>query len=1581
MKNKTLVGVLFLTLVFVSAALLILLEKPTGTLRGVVLNEFRQPLAHARVSLDNYPVYKKAYTNEKGEFRMDLLPLGKYYANVSAKGYETQYLRDQVQISEGEAKVLPDTVLKEREPYLSVTLWSNTKTPAEKVSLSLAGSKVGEVQFSVYKVDLIAFLNSGKPLSEMEGEKFDPTTAPGFEKFREWSEQVPAEDVAEFDFKAPAKIDGSGFFLIHSFASSTDRKKNFTQNLLLNKTNLGFVMKRDDKKLIVYASQFDSSKAAAQVNVNLFFNSGPDQNKEPIHTDANGVAEISMEGLTPEDLQSLLVVATQPGNLAYAYVPQSSSYEDMDAEGVVEGEGEEMGEGAETQPLSNLRFRTFLYTERPLYRPGQKVYFKGILRTENAQGQYDLVPVREVPVQITGPKGDVLGEMKLKSNNYGSFWGEFDLDEEADLGYYSVVAQVNGKEFRKDFEVDEYRKPEFKVDIAPQQPRYFGGDKISFQVDAQYYFGAPVQAQLDYILYKDTYIYRLPGEQDEYYYEGEEFIGGYGEVVEEGSIQSDANGRAVISAQSEKTEQDQRYILRIVAKDITERTVTREGEVLVTAGDFFFETKRDQYLALANQSFPLTVKTFDYDEKPVSRDYEIVLEREKWDPVIHEYSYEREKTFKGRTDASGQGKTDLLASKGGYYRLNIEGKDAKGRKVVFYDYLWVSGSSQDAEDFGLEKKISVVTDKKKYQPGEVAKVLIVGPVKDASVLVTIEGARLHQYRVEKLDGFSKQIEIPLQKEWVPNVFVAASLITSKDAYEDSVELTLGTPEKALNVEVKPSAEVYRPADEIRYQIVTKDDQGKPVPAEVSLGVVDESLYALKPDTTNIQKFFWGPRPNRVATSNSFSGIYSGGIAKEDQNLLRRNFKDTAYWNPSVLTDDQGQATLSFKLPDNLTTWRATVLANTLSTQVGQQTNQVISSKDLIARIASPRFFRERDRATLKAILHNYTDKPQSLTVSLGLEGLDFANPADNQPRSISLAPKQVASFDFTVLAKLPGKAKIQLLAKNEAVSDGVELKIPVLPHGLEEHQYSQGEVPPAVVGGGSERKVALNLPAQVDAARSQLKLSLDTSFVSQLLGTLAYLIDYPYGCVEQTMSRLLPALMVADLNKSMGLGDAVLDKKIEKVVKKGMKRILGFQHSDGGWGWWKQDETDPFMTAYALYGLIHAQQYGQTVDADVMNRGKEALEKLLPKDAAAAATPGPVHGSLRYSDTLAFIYYVDALMGGKVKPPLPGDAAYKSVLAQSYLALAFQAKGKPEIAKQYLASLERSMICQNGLCHFSLGDPRGYGDVEASAWALQALIRVGSENPILKDQIVAWLIKQRKGGMWRQTRETAAVLYALAEYAKALPPGAKGVKANASLNGIELEKINVSSPHFVRRFAQAKFNEGDNSLGLENLLDHTLYYQTDLTFFSKQEDLGAASNGIRVNREYVRLSVEDFASKTYKVSALKGALKPGDIVGVRVTLQSDEDLQYVLLADPLPSGFEVVDGVRFDEKAEYVSEMDVRDELVALFSAYLPKGVHVYNYAIRPELMGDFHVMPTEAEEMYRPEVNGSGPEARLQVQ
>ncbi|MDL1871494.1 hypothetical protein FBR05_04750 [Deltaproteobacteria bacterium PRO3] len=1569
---KRLTGLLFVAGLFVFAAVILILERPTGSLQGRIVGEDGRPIAGAQVSLDDYPVARKARSDAEGFFRFDQLPIGSYYVTASRRGYQGAYLQN-YKITEGEAVDLGNVTLKELTPNLSVSVWNNTKLPDEKIVFSVSGAKVGNIHFEAYRIDLAKFLASGKKFEELENREADPKQWAEASLVKEWDEKIPEEDIPEFDRKVKGPIDGSGLFLIRSTAASLDRSQVFTNSLLINRTDLGFITKRDSAKVLVFASTMSNPASAAGVEVTLFEDGGAQRRAQ---TNAEGVAEFDVAGVGSAYLFAL---AVQGGSYAYAVVPGGFDEGAMEGgEGEGEGEGEE---GAAAQP-AGTQFQTFLYTERPLYRPGQKVYFKGIARWQDRDGNYSTPPAGPVHVSVEDPKGNILWEDDKQRNAMGSFWGDFDLGEEADLGFYRIKAEVGGQEFSKDFEVDEYRKPEFKVEIRPDKPRYFNGDKIQFLIDVQYYFGAPVEAEVGYTVYKSAYYYSAPGEDflPDVWGEGE-YYGGYGEFVSEGKGKTDRQGHLSVEVPTAASDQDQRYTLRVTATDITNRQVTTENSAVATAGDFYFRAERTEFLALPKKPYPLIVATRDYEGKPVSRSFEVRLEREVWDPVASSYDYKKESTLKGETGANGMTDLKLEFSRGGYYRIVMSGKDSGGRKVRFDDFVWVSGSAQDSEDFGLQKELKIVTDKKKYEAGETAKIFLVGPNKNGRILLSVEGMRIYQYQVVTLDGFSKEVQIPLKAEWEPNVFVSATTIGKKEYYEGSAELAISPKEHYLDVEIKPDAQTYRPAGNITYTVVTKDMQGKPVPAEISLGVVDESIYALRADSTDIKNFFWGPRTNRVSTNYSFSGYYTGGIEKEDRNLLRRNFKDTAFWLPAIQTAADGSIGATFTLPDNLTTWRATVVAHSPATEVGQQINKVIASKELIARIATPRFFTERDQVKLKAILNNYTDKAQTLRVSLGVEGIDFANPKDGEPTSITIQPKGVASFDFTVLPKVAGSAKVQLLAKNDQVSDGVELKIPVLPHGTEDHQYAQGEIPAA-----GQAQVKLIVPPQNDPKRSKLKVTLDTSFVAQLLGPLGYLVDYPYGCVEQTMSRLLPAITVSNLYSSLGLSDPMLEKKLPRVIAKGLKRILRYQHADGGWGWWKDDETDPFMTAYALYGLIRAEQLGQKVPPDAITKGKEALQNLLKQGTLTKTYMlGP-------EATLYYLHYVASLAGIKSNPPIPKAEGIKTKLSRALLVMTLINQGKREAAMEWVADLERAAICANALCYYSDGDTKTktfghenyWRDPELTAWVLQALIAAGGENQNLRDSMVRWLLTQRQGGMWHQTRATATVLYALADYAKGLPGVKTGVNATLALNGQELEKIAVASPHFVRNVVSPALKTGDNQLGIGNLLTTPLYYQSDLATFSQEESLAPVDKGIRVKREYFILEdqgANNGGARLFKASPLKGKVKKGATVGVRLTVESGQDLSYLILEDPFPAGFEMLDGIRFDPNAAYYADFERRDEKIAFFANYLNKGTNIFNYALRPELTGRFGAMPTTAYEMYEPETRGSGASAVLEVE
>ncbi|MDX1386477.1 MAG: alpha-2-macroglobulin family protein, partial [bacterium] len=1124
-------------------------------------------------------------------------------------------------------------------PRLYVSLWDNTKIPGEKAALTLSGAKIQTVQFTAYRVNLIEFLRSGRRFNQLDNNKADPTKLPGTTQVGAWEYNLPEKDILEFDIKVPLKKEEqawsyqAGLYLIHAMGTSLDRSKVFNSNTLLNRTDLGFVLKQGEGEMLLLASSLKEPQPTAAAQVFIFPKKGPSLQ---LQTNEQGVLQTSTAEWGGDN--SPYVVVQSGDNLAYAYAPGTMYLEEP-------GEGFSISGGEEGRSTF-----TFVYTDRPLYRPGQRVYFKGLVRKRTLQGTYQVRGNTEVDILVEDPRGNVVAELKRSVSEEGSFSGAFNLGEEAELGYYTLRSSLFGREYVKNFEVDEYRKPEFKIETTPGSEHYFAGDEITFLIDAQYFFGAPVEAEIDWTLYKSAYYYVPPGEgllPDYWEYYGDEgYVGGYGEYLKSGKLQTDDKGHAKVRYETKESSEDFRYTLRMQARDISERQIEREASIIVTAGDFFFRTEREEFLAFPKKPLDLTVLTRNYENQPVSVKYKIEVKRQHWDPLVKKYEYKKVTKVKGQTDEKGRGVSQIVVPKGGYYHLKIQGKDSQGRKVAFTDYLWVSGSGQDSEDFGVAKELKVIPAKKHFEAGEEATLFVVGPERNGKVLLTIEGDRLFEERLIQLDGFSKEIKLNLKKEWIPNIFVQATGIGKKAIYQGETQLAISPDANFLQVKIEPGQQQYEPGDEITYHITTLDAKGQPVPAQLSLGVVDEKIYALRADKTDVKKFFWGPRPNQVATTYSFSEYYSGGIQKEDRNLLRRNFKDTAYWNPNLVTDENGKTQIQFKLPDNLTTWRATAIASTLTTAVGQEINKVISTKPLILRVAAPRFFTEKDLVYLKVILHNYTESEQKLQVDLGLSGLTFVQAKDEGTRALTIPAKTVTAFDFPVLAKQPGPAKIQALAKNDAVSDGVELKIPILPYGIADKRWAQGVIAASLLDAPASTQVPLALPPKSSPERSSLKVTLDTSFVAQLLGSLSYLVQYPYGCVEQTMSRLLPAIMVAKTSADLGLSDPLLEKKIPRVIKRGLARIYRMQNSGGGWGWFAQDSQDPFMTAYALYGLLRAQEMGLKVEAQVLKDAKGALKKILKKGVPSSSSYLFGKEGTRY-----FIYYVASLAGIPNRPP------------------------------------------------------------------------------------------------------------------------------------------------------------------------------------------------------------------------------------------------------------------------------------------------------------------------------------------
>ncbi len=412
-----------------------------------------------------------------------------------------------------------------------------------------------------------------------------------------------------------------------------------------------------------------------------------------------------------------------------------------------------------------------------------------------------------------------------------------------------------------------------------------------------------------------------------------------------------------------------------------------------------------------------------------------------------------------------------------------------------------------------------------------------------------------------------------------------------------------------NLTMIKSVNIDRKSKEYNFEIekpVVEDSRNF---GQIQAGVVESDEMSLN-----------APRANGMMMKSEMKDKGTNYVKAE----VRSNFVDALIWKADIITDKNGKAKVSFRIPDNLTTWRTTVRGVTKATDVGQQQDKMISRKDLLVRMETPRFFREGDEMTVSTIVHNYLDEKKKTKITFAADnvkliksevnskGYDAAvNKGKNGVYEIIIDKNGELRIDWTVkVDKSIGEAKLTAEALTNEESDALELKVPILPRGI--------RVTSPLISDFSDfsRSEELNfkIPGDVDLSTAKLEFDLSPSLAGTIIKALDDLAGYPYGCVEQTMSRFLPTIIVANTFRDL---DAPLKystiEELPKMVEAGLKRLYNFQHDDGGWGWWTNDKTHPYMTAYVIYGMTLTKNAGYPVDNNIYSRGVENLKQQIEK--------------------------------------------------------------------------------------------------------------------------------------------------------------------------------------------------------------------------------------------------------------------------------------------------------------------------------------------------------------------------------
>ena len=1287
----------------------------------------------------------------------------------------------------------------------------------------------------------------------------------------------------------------------------------------------------------------------------------------------------------------------------------------------------------------------YLYTERPIYRPGQPVYFKGIVRLDDDL-DYRLPDLKQVHVTIESFQG-LVHEADYQLNDMGSFSGEFTLDQEAALGYYTLsIFLPDGKDSigALTFNVAEYRRPEFQVSVSAEPQNALNGEQFTATVQADYYSGGGVSgAQVDWTLTKDVYHFTPPDDLSmfsfEDYDEYQDYNGSNEEtgstIVAEGQGQTDDGGtfNTTLPVDLGTSRSSQSLIFEASITDIAENLVSGRAIVIAHRARVYPGIRPTNNIGETGKTQTFEIVALDWDGNLLTgQEVSVEIVERRWYSVQEQDAEGRVKWTssvenipvtvleKLVTDACGRVKASFVPPNGGVFRARVKSLDSQGNEGRASTYIWVAGDEYIPWRQTNDRSIDLIADRTNYTPGDIAEILIASPFQgETYALVTVERGRMHFQDVILLDKNSTVYQLPITPDMAPNVFVSVLIVKGIDDTNPRPNFKMGVAELkvdplqvALKVELSADPAQAGPGELVHYTVRTLDFTGKPTPAEVSLGLSDlATLSLMDPNSTPILDYFYSRRTLGVWTSVPMSleleeynqnisdeiaqgeGMGGGGGAKGVGELgvidIRQDFPDTAFWEAFVTTGEDGQADVTVTLPDNLTTWRLDARAVTKETLVGQATLDLRSSKPLLVRPQTPRFMIAGDQVRLGAAIHNNTERPLQVNASLQASGVDFVSP-EHQEVQVAANSQAYITWDVAV-QPMATRVDLVFVAESGDLRDASRPTLGVLENqGLPVYRYTVPETvgTSGMMTGGGSLLEAISLPEDWQISEGSLALRLSPSLAAGMTDGLQYLEQYPYDCLEQTISRFLPNVLTTQALKTAGLSDPNLEAGLKEQVASAMQQIIHEQKANGGWGWWKSEKSDPLTSAYVALGLVEAQNAGYEVSESVLGRGVKYLQTQITSS-VRLAQPEKINRQ-------AFLLYVleragkaDVSSTVQLYEQRQNAALYaRALLAQTL----YEIDSKDSRVNTLLSDLNSAVIVSATGSHWEEEQTDRWNwntDTRTTAIILSVLSRIAPENP-LNANAVRWLMSHRTNGHWSGTQETAWTLMALSRWMEASGELKADYQYGVALNGEQLGggvadantlrqtlELNVEISHLLTKEANRLIIGRDDGPG-------NLYYTAHLNVYLPVDQVKALDQGLIVSRNYYRM--DDLQTPVTQANQ-------GELLLARLTLVAPNTVHYVVVDDPLPAGLEAVDQTLNTSPQSlkvpqvyswedifwkgwgwwYFTQFQFRDEKVVLSADTLPAGTYIYTYMVRASSVGEFSTIPPTAQEFYFPEVYGRG--------
>jgi len=1275
----------------------------------------------------------------------------------------------------------------------------------------------------------------------------------------------------------------------------------------------------------------------------------------------------------------------------------------------------------EWEPPSE-EYGMFIFTEKGLYRAGEVVNVKGILRKKK-KGIWILPDIKNVEFLVKDSRGTEIFKDTIPINEFGSFIEKIELSKDAPTGVYSIKVSLpqKKKEFEHYFHVEAYKPAEFEVKVESEKDTFIAGEIFKAEIKGKYLFGMPIKnAELSWNLYFQPLYLKYPQYKNYnfgYYEDGSKIFG-------RGKGKLDENGKFFVKLKLNEKEIKFPLVMTlegtVIAPD--KRSISGRQNWPVFNSNLLIGLKTSKYVYLIGDTVKINMITIEPSGKKVGdKNVEIKIFRREWKSIKkarfggrYEWVSERiDEEIKRDKILSRPDSTlyKFLPEKPGNYFLEAIVKDEKGRESKTCIYFYIAGRGYVGWEMRDDDIIELVADKDIYQVGDTAKILVKSPYDTANALITVEREVVLRKWQEKIYGNAAYIKVPITLNDIPNIYVCVMLFRgrTKDGWNEEIGEDLGKPqfkigyvnlkvdskEKHLNVKTWTSLKTYKPGDSVTVFFSVKDYKGKPVKdCEVALFVVDVGvLNFIDFKTPDPFSYFYGPRPLHVKTIESRLNVLGernygekgeerggGGVQGFPSEGIpyRQKFISTPFYCGTLSTDKEGKGKVKFELPDNLTKFRIMAVAQTKNHEFGSAESTFVVNLPFMITPSLPRFLRIGDECECGVVLHNRTEKKEKAFLECSVEGLKLLG---SNKKEILLSPHTSKEIRFKFIAEKEGKAVLKFNAKMGKEKDALLISIPViLPHLKE-----------AVATFSSTKDSAFEdfiIPENIYPEIGGIEFYLSPSILCGIERGIEHLLTYPYDCLEQKLSRILPLIVGEDLINQFNLAK-IKGKELRDTVQKIIDEIKEYQFKDGGFGFFKDaHSSSEYLSAYTMYVLKRAYDAGYRVDSIVIARGKHFLLDVLNKG-VDWNWPYNINDKLT---TKAFSLYSLSLWGEYVVSYASQLFEYREKMPIFGKILLLRTIRILNMGKMFEDELVRMILNKVKLtptsAYFEESENRGWtfpSPAKVTAYVIQIFMELGIDFPY-KAQTIKWLVEERKKKSLPTTHENAFVFDAFQTYYKNYEKEEPNFVTKILIDQKEILKKEffgraIKPPYkFIYEFNKIPKGKPFRIKIIKEGIGN-LYYVIRMCYALKENPF-AFDEGFYISKKILNLDNKEVKK-----------FKRGEIYKVILQVVTPETRIFAVVDDPLPAGFVPVQ-VFFETESQEIKEKywterqkekgyfwggfqhrEIYDDKVLFFAQHLFPGEHTLIYFVRAATSGKFLVPSTKVEEMYSPEIFGSTPQ------